>query len=83
MLLHCRLQGSVNAVNDPVEQAGIDVFGQSVSTVNSVYFGDWLDVRLRGRLYFFVTQPVGHFFTGNSQQLTEHLQVSIGRLETK
>lgn len=81
MLLPCGLQGGVDAVNDPAEQAGVDVFGQSISTVNSVHFGDWLDVRLCSRLYFFVTEPVGHFFTGNSQQLTEHRQVSISRLE--
>lgn len=50
VLLHCGFQGGVNAVDDPAEQAGVDVFGQSIPTINGIRFGDGLDVGLRSRL---------------------------------
>lgn len=55
MLFHCGFKGAVNAVDNPAEETGIDVFGQSVSTIDGIYFGDRFNVGFGSRLYFLVT----------------------------
>lgn len=47
MLFYGRVQRLVDMLDNPVEQFGIDVFGQSVSGVHGLHSGDRLDVGLR------------------------------------
>lgn len=68
---------------NPVEQLGIDMFGQSVTSVGGLKPGEGLDVGLCGRLQLPVAQPLGHVLIGHAHQLTERCQVTIVGLKQK
>ena len=77
MLFDVGDQGFVNVLHNPVEELGVDVFGQRVAGVGGLQAGDGFDVRLRGRLQFPVAQPLRHVLVGHAYQLAERRQVAI------
>lgn len=81
VLFDGRVQCLVDVLDDPAEQFGVDVFGQSFSRVHGLHSGNWLDVRLRRRLQLLMAQPVRHVLISHAQQITEHTQVTIIGLE--
>lgn len=74
-------QSFVNVLHNPVEELGVDVFGQSVTGVSGLQAGNGLDVRLRGGLQLPVAQPLGHVLVGHAYQLAERRQVAIVGLQ--
>lgn len=81
VLFDGRVQRLVDVLHDPVEEFGVDVFGQSVSGVHGLHSGNRFDVRLRRRLQLLMAQPVSHVLIGHTQQITEHAQVPVIGLE--
>lgn len=78
-----RLQGPVNVLHDPVEHAGVDVFGESVAGGGCLLAGHFLYVRLRGRGQLPVTEPVLHLLQLHTQQPAEVFEVGVVLLQHK
>lgn len=70
-------QSLVDMLNDPVEEFGVDVFGERITCVGGLQTREGLDVRLRGRLQLPVAQPLSHVLVGHAHQLAERRQVAI------
>lgn len=64
-------------LNNPVEELGVDMFGQSVASVGGLNAGEGLDIRLCGRLQLPVAKPLRHVLIGHANQLAEGRQVAI------
>lgn len=67
----------------PVEEFGIDMFGQRVTGVSGLQTREGFDICLCCRLQLSVAQPLGHILVGHAHQLTERRQVPIVRLQKK
>lgn len=78
-----RLQGEVNVLHDPVEHAGVDVFGESVAGVGRLLAGHFFHVRLWGRGQLPVTEPVLHLQQLHTQQSAEVFEVDVVLLQHK
>lgn len=81
VLLDVGDQSFVDVLHDPVEELGVDVLGQRVTSVGGLEAGEGLDVRLRGRLQLPVAQPLGHVLVGDADQVAERRQVAVVWLE--
>lgn len=68
-------------LNNPVEELGVDMFGQSVASVGGLNAGEGLDIRLCGRLQLPVAKPLRHVLIGHTNQLAERRQVAIVGLQ--
>lgn len=77
MLLDVGDQSFVDVLHDPVEELGVDMFGQSVPSVGGLNAGEGLDIRLCGRLQLPVAKPLRHVLIGHANQLAECRQVAI------
>lgn len=77
VLLDVGDQSFVDVLHDPVEELGVDVLGQRVTSVGGLQAGEGLDVRLRGRLQLPVAQPLGHVLVGDADQVAERRQVAV------
>lgn len=77
VLLDVGHQSFVDVLHDPVEELGVDVLGQRVTSVSGLEAGEGLDVRLGGRLQLPVAQPLGHVLVGDADQVAERLQVAV------
>lgn len=64
-------QRFVNMLHNPVEEFGVDVFGERVTGVGCHQAGDGLYIRLRGRLQLPVAQPLRHVLVGHAHQLAK------------
>lgn len=83
MLFDVGDQSLVDVLYDPVEELGVDVFGQRVTGISGLQTREGLDVRFCGRLQLPVAQPLRHVLVGHSHQVTERRQVSIVGLRRK
>lgn len=83
VLLNTGDQSLIDVLHNPVEELGVDMFGQGVSSVGGLKAGKGLDVRLCGRLQLPVAQPLGHILVSHAHQLTERCQVAIVGLKQK
>lgn len=83
VLLDVGDQSLVHVLHDPVEEFGVDMFGQRVAGVGGLQTGDGLDIRLGSRLQLPVAQPLGHVLVGDPHQVTEGCEVGIVGLEDK
>lgn len=81
MLFDVGDQSFVDVLNNPVEELGVDVFGQSVASIGGLNAGEGLDIRLRGRLQLPVAKPLRHVLIGHANQLAECRQVAIVGLQ--
>lgn len=70
-------------LHNPVEELGVDMFGQRVTGVGGLQAGEGLDIGLCGRLQLPVAQPLRHVLVGHAYQLTERRQVAIVGLQRK
>lgn len=70
-------------LHNPVEELGVDMFGQRVTGVGGLQAGEGLDIRLRGCLQLPVAQPLRHVLVGHAYQLAERCQVAIVGLQEK
>lgn len=83
MLFDIGDQSLVDVLHDPVEELGVDVFGQRVTGVSGLQTREGLDVRFRGRLQLPVAQPLRHVLVGHADQLAERRQVPVVGLRDK
>lgn len=68
-------------LHNPVEELGVDMFGQRITSVGGLNTGEGLDIRLRGCLQLPVAQPLRHVLVGHANQLAECRQVAIVGLQ--
>lgn len=81
VLLDVGDQSFVDVLHNPVEQLGVDVFGESVAGVGGVQTWEGLNVCLCCCLQLPVTQPVGHVLVGDAHKVAERRQVDIVGLQ--
>lgn len=81
VLLHVGDQSFVDMLHNPVEEFGVDVFGQCVPGVGGLKTREGLHVRLCGCFQLPVTQPLSHVLIGHAHQVTERCQVTIVGLQ--
>ena len=70
-------QGFINVLHNPVEELGVDMFGQGITGVGGLQAGEGLDICLCGCLQLPVAQPLRHVLVSHTYQLTERRQVAI------
>lgn len=70
-------KGFINVLHNPVEELGVDMFGQRVTGVGGLQAWEGLDIGLCGRLQLPVAQPLRHVLVGHAYQLAECRQVPI------
>lgn len=70
-------------LHNPVEELGVDMFGQRVTGIGGLQAGEGLDIRLCGSLQLPVAQPLRHVLVGHTNQLAERRQVAIVGLQEK
>lgn len=70
-------QGFVDVLYNPVEELGVDMFGQGVTGVSGLQAWQGLDIRLCSRLQLPVAQPLRHVLVGHAYQLAKRRQVPI------
>lgn len=83
MLFDIGDQSLVDVLHDPVEELGVDMFGQRVTGVGGLQTGEGLDIRLCGCLQLPVAQPLRHVLVCHADQLAERRQVAIVGLQEK
>lgn len=83
MLFDVGDQGFVDVLYNPVEELGVDMFGQGVTGVSGLQAGQGLDICLCSRLQLPVAQPLRHVLVGHAYQLAKRHQVAIVGLQTK
>lgn len=66
---------------NPVEELGVDMFGQGITSVGGLKSRKGLDISFCGRLQLPVAQPLGHILICHAHQLTERRQVGIAGLK--
>lgn len=77
MLFDVGDQGFVDVLYNPVEELGVDMFGQGVTGVSGLQAWQGLDIRLCSRLQLPVAQPLRHVLVGHAYQLAKRRQVPI------
>lgn len=70
-------------LHNPVEELGVDMFGQSITGIRGLQTREGLDIRLCGRLQLPVAQPLGHILVGHAHQLAKRHQVTVVGLHQK
>lgn len=83
VLLHISDQSLIDMLYNPVEELGVDVFGEGIASVGGLKARKRLDVSLVGRFQLPVAQPLGHVLVGYANQLAKSRQVPIVGLEQK
>lgn len=83
VLLNVGDQSFVDMLHDPVEEFGIDMFGQCVPGVGSLQTREGFDIGLCGGLQLSMAQPLGHVLVGHTHELTERQQMTIVGLEKR
>lgn len=58
-------------IYNPVKEISIDMFGKGISCIDSLKFGNWLDVSFSGSSKLPMAKPVRHFFILHTHQVTE------------
>lgn len=70
-------------LHNPVEELGVDMFGQGITGVGGLLAGEGLDIRFCSRLQLPVAQPLSHVLVSHAYQLAERCQVVIVGLQEK
>lgn len=64
-------------LHNPVEELGIDMFGEGVAGVGGLNTGERLYIRLCGCFQLPMAKPLRHVLVGHTNQFAECCQVAI------
>lgn len=71
VLFDSSMESLIDMVDNPVEELGIDVLGQSITGICGLQLGDGLDVCLRGSSQLPMAEPVTHLLIVHAHEVTE------------
>lgn len=83
MLFDIGHQSLVDVLHNPIEELGVDMFGQRVTGICGLQTGDGLDICLRGGLQLPMAEPLRHVLVAHTDQLAKRRQVAVVGLQEK